>query len=59
MEAADAISKALKALGIRVKVDTDETKRPGFKFAEYELVGIPVRIGIGARDLAIGKVEVA
>lgn len=59
MEAADTISKALKALGIRVKVDNDETKRPGFKFAEYELMGIPVRIGIGARDLAIGKVEVA
>ena len=59
MEAADVIAKALKAQGIRVKVDNDETKRPGFKFAEYELVGIPVRIGIGARDLAVGKVEVA
>jgi prolyl-tRNA synthetase len=59
MAAADTISKALKALGIRVKVDNDEVKRPGFKFAEYELMGIPVRIGIGARDLAIGKVEVA
>jgi prolyl-tRNA synthetase len=46
-------------LGIRVKIDNDETKRPGFKFAEYEMVGIPVRIGIGARDLAVGKVEVA
>ena len=59
MEAADTIAKALKSLGIRVKVDNDETKRPGFKFAEYEMVGIPVRIGIGARDLAVGKVEVA
>jgi prolyl-tRNA synthetase len=58
-EAADRIVKELKALGIRVKVDNDDSKRPGFKFAEYEMVGIPVRIGIGARDLAIGKVEVA
>ena len=58
-EAADKIVKELKALGIRVKVDNDDSKRPGFKFAEYEMVGIPVRIGIGARDLAVGKVEVA
>jgi prolyl-tRNA synthetase len=58
-EAANTIAKELKALGIRVKIDNDETKRPGFKFAEYEMVGIPVRIGIGARDLAVGKVEVA
>ena len=58
-EAADKIVKELKALGIRVKVDNDDSKRPGFKFAEYEMVGIPVRIGIGARDLAAGKVEVA
>jgi prolyl-tRNA synthetase len=58
-EAANKIAKELKALGIRVKIDNDETKRPGFKFAEYEMVGIPVRIGIGARDLAVGKVEVA
>ena len=58
-EAADKIVKELKALGIRVKVDNDDSKRPGFKFAEYEMVGIPVRIGIGARDLAAGKVVVA
>jgi prolyl-tRNA synthetase len=57
--AATQIVKELKALGIRVKVDNDDSKRPGFKFAEYEMVGIPVRIGIGARDLAVGKVEVA
>jgi prolyl-tRNA synthetase len=59
MDAADIITKALRALNIRVKVDTDETKRPGFKFAEYEMTGVPVRIGIGARDLAEGKVEIA
>jgi prolyl-tRNA synthetase len=58
-EAANKIIKEFKAAGIRVKYDTDETKRPGFKFAEYEMIGIPVRLVIGARDLAIGKVEVA
>jgi prolyl-tRNA synthetase len=58
-EAAHKIIKEFKAAGIRVKYDTDETKRPGFKFAEYEMIGIPVRLVIGARDLAIGKVEVA
>ncbi len=59
MEAANSIAKQLKAKGIRVKIDDDETKRPGFKFAEYEMIGIPVRVGIGARDLAEGKVEIA
>ncbi len=59
MEAASNIAKQLKAKGIRVKIDDDETKRPGFKFAEYEMIGIPVRVGIGARDLAEGKVEIA
>ena len=58
-EAATKIMKALKAVGIRVKYDTDDTKRPGFKFAEYEMLGVPVRIGIGARDLAENKIEVA
>ena len=46
-------------MNIRVKVDLDDTKRPGFKFAEYELQGIPVRVVLGARDLAEGKVELA
>jgi prolyl-tRNA synthetase len=59
IEVAESIMKKLKALGISVKIDKDDTKRPGFKFAEYELQGIPVRIGIGARDLAINQVEVA
>ena len=58
-EAAEKVMKALKAKGISVKYDTDMKKRPGFKFAEYELHGVPVRLGIGARDLAEGKVEVA
>lgn len=59
MEAADSIAKQLRAKGIRIKIDDDDSKRPGFKFAEYEMIGIPVRIGIGARDLAEGKIEVA
>jgi prolyl-tRNA synthetase len=59
MEASHSIAKQLRAKGIRVKIDDDETKRPGFKFAEYEMIGIPVRVGIGTRDLAEGKVEIA
>ena len=58
-EVARGIAAELKKLGVRVKVDNDETKRPGFKFAEYELIGVPIRIGLGARDLAQGVVEVA
>lgn len=59
LEAAENIVKALKTKGIRVTIDRDDTKRPGFKFAEYEMRGVPVRIGLGARDLAEGKMEVA
>jgi len=59
MEVANKLTKELKAKGISVKVDTDDRKRPGFKFAEYEMKGVPVRLGIGARDLAKGVVEVA
>lgn len=62
-EAILAKVKELKALllkaGIRVKVDDDDTKRPGFKFAEYELLGVPVRLVMGPRDLANNQVEVA
>ncbi|GAB4244930.1 MAG: proline--tRNA ligase [Saprospiraceae bacterium] len=58
-EAAEKIMKALKTKGISVKYDTDMKKRPGFKFAEYEMHGVPVRLGIGTRDLEKGEVEVA
>ena len=58
-EAADKITKTLRAKGIRVSVDNDDQNRPGFKFAEYEMIGIPVRLGLGQRDLAAGQVEVA
>lgn len=58
-EAAEKIMRGLKDRGISVGYDTDAKKRPGFKFAEHELRGIPVRIGIGKRDLENGVVEVA
>jgi prolyl-tRNA synthetase len=48
-----------KALGIKVKYDDDDNNRPGWKFAEYELKGVPVRIAIGARDLQNNAVEIA
>jgi prolyl-tRNA synthetase len=49
----------LKNLGIRVKYDDSENQRPGWKFAEYEMKGVPVRIAVGTRDLANQVVEVA
>lgn len=48
-----------KAIGISVKYDDDDSRRPGWKFAEYEMKGIPVRIAIGARDLEKNVAEVA
>jgi prolyl-tRNA synthetase len=58
-EKADEIMKELKASGIRVKYDDNENARPGWKFAEYEMKGVPVRIALGARDLENNVVEVA
>ena len=49
----------LKDLGIRVKYDDNDNNRPGWKFAQYEMQGVPVRIAIGARDLENNVVEVA
>lgn len=57
-EKADSICKNLKAMGVSVKYDNADNKRPGFKFADYELKGIPVRVVIGARDLENGTVEI-
>ncbi len=57
-EKANSIVENLKAKGISVKYDNDGNKRPGFKFADYELKGVPVRLVIGARDLENGTVEV-
>lgn len=53
------ISADLKNLGLSVKFDDRDNLKPGFKFAEYELKGVPVRIAIGPRDLENGTVEVA
>ncbi|MGB0886009.1 MAG: proline--tRNA ligase [Chitinophagales bacterium] len=56
---AEVIAKRLRAKGIRVQVDKDDQKRPGFKFAEYEMKGYPTRIVVGPRDLENGTVEIA
>jgi prolyl-tRNA synthetase len=53
------IKKGLEAKGISVKFDDRDTQSPGFKFAEYELKGVPVRLAIGPRDMQNGTVEVA
>jgi prolyl-tRNA synthetase len=58
-EAAQKIIQALKAKGITVKYDTDMRKRPGFKFADYEMRGVPVRLALGMRDLEQQQIEVA
>ena len=57
-EKVDVIVKELKAKGISVKYDDSDNKRPGFKFADYELKGVPVRLVLGARDLENGTIEV-
>ena len=49
----------LKAQGVTVKFDDDDTKKPGWKFAEYELKGVPVRLAVGSRDLENNSVEMA
>ena len=56
---ADELVKEFKKAGIRVKFDADENRRPGWKFAEYEMKGVPVRITLGPRDLAEGNCELA
>ena len=53
------IQDGLKAKGVSVKFDDDDKTKPGWKFAEYELKGVPVRIAIGPKDLEKGQVEVA
>ena len=58
-EEANKIKKELEAKGISVKIDIDKKKRPGYKFAEYEMLGVPVRLGLGARDLEKNEVEIA
>ena len=59
LKASEELEAQLKANNIRVKTDADDTKSPGWKFAEWELKGVPVRVAIGPRDLENGQLEVA
>jgi prolyl-tRNA synthetase len=58
-EKVNELTRHLKAAGVSVKYDDSDASRPGWKFAEYELKGVPVRIAMGARDLANNVAEVA
>ncbi|MBX2956513.1 MAG: proline--tRNA ligase [Cyclobacteriaceae bacterium] len=58
-EKVNTIVKTLREKGLSVKFDNRDTHKPGFKFAEWELKGVPVRLAIGPRDLENGTVEVA
>jgi prolyl-tRNA synthetase len=58
-EKANTIKKNLEAKGLSVKFDDRDTHKPGWKFAEYELKGFPVRIAMGPRDIENGTVEIA
>ncbi|MCX2430682.1 MULTISPECIES: proline--tRNA ligase [unclassified Pedobacter] len=53
------LTMRLKGMGVSVKYDDRDTQRPGFKFADYELKGVPIRIAIGGRDLENKTVEIA
>ena len=53
------LADELKKLGIRVQIDASDKATPGFKFAEYELKGVPLRLAMGGRDLENGTVELA
>ncbi|PKP52586.1 MAG: proline--tRNA ligase [Bacteroidetes bacterium HGW-Bacteroidetes-1] len=53
------IKKQLEAVGVRVKFDDRDTQKPGYKFSEWELKGVPLRLAIGPRDLENGTVEIA
>ncbi|UII27724.1 proline--tRNA ligase [Fulvivirga maritima] len=58
-EVADGFKQELLKLGVSVKFDDRDTNSPGWKFAEYEMKGVPVRIAIGPRDIENGTVEIA
>jgi prolyl-tRNA synthetase len=59
VDACQKLVVELKAVGIRVKLDNDDKKKPGWKFAEYEFKGVPIRLAIGPRDLESGTVELS
>lgn len=58
-ERVSQITQALRAKGITVKYDDSDNKKPGWKFSEYELKGVPIRLALGSRDLEQGTIEVA
>jgi prolyl-tRNA synthetase len=58
-EVALKLKQEMEALGLRVKFDDDDNRKPGWKFAEYEAIGVPLRIAIGPRDLENGNCEMA
>ena len=58
-EVANELTTKLKARNISVKYDNRDTYRPGFKFADYELKGVPIRLAMGGRDLENGTIEIA
>ncbi len=55
----DRIAAELKKVGVRIKVDDRDTHKPGFKFAEWEQKGVPIRLALGPRDLQNGSIELA
>ena len=57
MEKLEPLAEELRKRGLRVKLDTNDQQTPGYKFAEYELRGVPVRLAMGARDLQNGTIE--
>jgi len=58
-EVANELVKELRAVGVSVKFDDNDNQKPGWKFAQYELQGVPVRLAIGPKDLEKGTVELA
>lgn len=59
LDYADPLLDELKKLGVRVKIDDSDNTKPGFKFAKYEAEGVPLRVGIGPRDVKNGNLELA
>ncbi len=59
LEALERLERSLKEAGIRVKVDAREGYRPGWKFSEYEVQGVPIRLALGPRDVENGVIELA
>lgn len=59
VEELEKLKKELEAIGIRVKLDDRDTHKPGWKFAEYEFKGVPLRLALGMRDLENGTIELA